>query len=244
MIEEMVETPEQLAADAGQYWSQSAVRPWIADMSHWRGRGRWTNDCAWGELGERNLSIFHQMRSLVGHGRPIRNMLEWGPGGGANAVLFAPEVSRLYGVEISAPNLAECGRQLARTGFTGWEPIQVDAADPEHCLAAIDSPIDFALCTAVFQHFPGKEYGARVLRVIGELLADGGAALIQTRYDDGSEILRCKTRDYARNAVTFTSYGIDEFWHLAAGSGLAPISLLLRPEDRYAYYWLQKGNNA
>lgn len=240
-LSEMQCPVEDLAIEAGQYWRQSESRAWVQDMSHWRGRGRWGDERKWASLGKRHLEMFHQLCALAGRTGKIDNMLEWGPGGGANAAAFAPHVGRFYGVDISPANLQECGRQLQAIGFVDWRPIVIDAGRPEQSLAAIDEPVDFALCTAVFQHFPGKAYGVRVLEILSRLLASNGMALIQIRYDDGSDVLRCKTSDYEKNVVTFTSYGIDEFWGLASEAGVDPVSLVLKPEDCYAFYLLKKG---
>jgi hypothetical protein len=240
-LTEMQCAAKDLAIEAGQYWRQSEGRAWVQDMSHWRGHGRWADQRAWASLGERHLEMFHKLCALTGRTGKMRSMLEWGPGGGANAVAFAPHVRRFYGVDISPANLAECGRQLEVIGFADWRPIAIDAGRPEECLAAIDEPVDFVLSTAVFQHFPGKGYGVRVLGILNQLLASDGIALIQIRYDDGSEVLRCKTSDYEKNVVTFTSYRIEEFSRLASEAGLDPVSLVLKPGDCYAFYLLKKG---
>jgi cyclopropane fatty-acyl-phospholipid synthase-like methyltransferase len=210
-------------------------------MSHWRGRGRWADDRAWSAMGERHLAMFRDLCVLARHPRPVRTMLEWGPGGGPNAVAFAPEVDTFYGVDISAANLAECGRQLESAGFTSFSPVEIDAARPTDVLDAVPTQVDFVLSTAVFQHFPGKAYGVEVLNVMHRLLDSPGVALIQIRYDDGSEDLRPKDRDYAKNAVTFTSYRIDEFWQIARDAGFEPLSVVLAPATCYASYLLRKG---
>jgi hypothetical protein len=237
----VAEDADVLAADAGRYWSQSSSMPWIRDLSHWRGGGRWADDETWSGMGRRHLSMFEELCSAARQRRPIRSMLEWGPGGGANAVAFAGEVAKFYGVDVSAANLAECGRQLASIGYEGWQPIEIEAARPQAVLEMITAPVDFILSTAVFQHFPGKEYGVEVMRIVHQLLALRGIALIQIRYDDGSEILGPKQHDYAKNAVTFTSYRIDEFWRIARDAGFEVLSVALRPEECYASYWLRKG---
>ena len=234
------ESPQLLAAAAGRYWSGSAERPWTRDMSHWRGQGRWSDDALWSSIGHEHVEMFDAFRRQVGHVRPVRRMLEWGPGGGANALAFAPRVEALYGVDVSAPNLRECGRQLADAGYAGWHPVHIDAGRPADVLDAVADPIDLVLCTAVFQHFPGQAYGLEVLRVMRELLTPGGLAIVQTRYDDGSAELRPKDRDYARNVVTFTSYTVEAFWDGCHAAGLRPASVVLQPERRYAYYWLTK----
>ena len=240
-VSEMHCRAEDLAVEAGQYWRRVAPVAWVQDMSHWRGRGRWADQRAWATLGQRHVEMFQQLCALTGKTNKVRSILEWGPGGGANAVAFAPHVRRFYGVDISPANLEECGIQLESVGFADWHPITIDANQPEQCLTAVDEPVDFVLCTAVFQHFPGKEYGIRVLGILNQVLAADGIALIQIRYDDGSDVLRCKTGDYEKNVVTFTSYHIEEFWQLASQAGLNPVSLVLKPDDCYAFYLLKKG---
>ena len=235
------EAPEVLAAEAGRYWSRSASMPWVRDLSHWRGHGRWSDDRVWRGIGARHFAAFEKLCARTRRPRPIRSMVEWGPGGGANAVAFAREVTQFHGVDISSANLAECGRQLAQNGFGGWRPVKIEAVDPRGCLNQIETPVEFFLSTAVFQHFPGKAYGAHVMRIAHELLAPRGIALVSIRYDDGSEALRPKDRDYANNAVTFTSYGIDEFAQLAQTVGFETVSISLTPEDCYAAYGLVKG---
>jgi cyclopropane fatty-acyl-phospholipid synthase-like methyltransferase len=235
------DAPEVLAAEAGRYWSRSSSTPWIRDLSHWRGQGRWSDDRTWRAIGERHFDSFQELCATAHRPRPIRSMVEWGPGGGANAVAFAREVAEFYGVDISEANLAECGEQLSRVGFAGWRPVKIDAGDPRGCLSDIKRPVDFFLSTAVFQHFPGKAYGAQVMRIAHELLAPRGIALVSIRYDDGSEALRQKDRDYAKNAITFTSYGVKEFAEIARTIGFEVLSMTLSPDDCYAAYGLVKG---
>jgi SAM-dependent methyltransferase len=231
---------DDLVEEAGQYWRQSAVRPWVQDMSHWRGQGRWADDGEWKNVGAKHVELYRQLCVLSGRETPVRSMLEWGPGGGANAVAFAQQVARFYGVDISPANLRECARQLEAIAYKTFRPIEIDASTPEQCLESIDAPVDFVLCTAVFQHFPGNTYGERVMRVFHRALADDGIALVQTRYDDGSEALRCKSSDYAKNVVAFTSYRVEEFWRVAVEAGFEPISVVLCPEQCYAFYMLKK----
>ena len=134
-------------------------------MSHWRGRGRWADDSAWKNVGAKHVELYRQLCALSGRQTPVRSMMEWGPGGGANAVTFARQMTRIYGVDISPANLQECGRQLDAMGYSAFRPIEIDASAPEVSVTSIESPVDFVLCTAVFQHFPSKAYGERVMRV-------------------------------------------------------------------------------
>ena len=72
------------------------------------------------------------------------------------------------------------------------------------------------------------------------MLRKPGIALIQTSCDEGSEQYRPTARDYAQNAVTFTSHGVDEYWQVAADAGFEPLAVVLQPRARYAYYLLRK----
>jgi len=234
------QSDHRVSRDAARYWSRSGDSPKVRDLSHWRGSGRWSEE-EWLAVGARHYDLFRDLcRAAKIPPDAVTSMVEWGPGGGANAVRFAEDVPALYGVDISSPNLDECSAQLRGIDYRGFTPVLVPADRPEDCLDEIDGPVDLFLSTAVFQHFPSKEYGRRVLRVAHELLGEGGVALVQTRYDSGRLDFRPKKRAYRFNAATYTSYGIDEFWELCLATGLTPLSLQLEPDTNYAYYFLVK----
>jgi SAM-dependent methyltransferase len=210
-------------------------------MSHWRGQGRWADDAAWRSIGQAHLATVRTMMRAAQCTTPIDRMLEWGPGGGANAVAFAELAGQMIGVDISGPNLDECARQLIASGYGYFQPVHIPADQPENVLNEVTEPIDLFLCTAVFQHMPSQAYGCRVLELAHQLLRPGGLALVQIRYDDGSDHVRCKTGPYDdRSAVTFTSWRIDEFWTLTKEIGFSPIHLSLQPQSLYAYYALKR----
>jgi len=234
------EPPERIEADAQAYWSESDTEGTVRDMSHWRGEGRWDEE-AWADLGRRHVFLFEQLCARAGV-RPstIRTMVEWGSGGGANAVAFCGRLERFYGVDISAANLQECRRQVDKERGEGFRTVWIPVGQPEHCLQTIETPVDFFLSTAVYQHFPSKPYGERVTRLAARLLRPGGLALIQIRYDDGSERLRPKDRDYRRNVTFFNSYRPDEFAEIALAAGFTVLHVPVAPNAYYAYYYLQK----
>ena len=64
-------------------------------------------------------------------------------------------------------------------------------------------------------------------------------ALIQIRYDNNDPRFTAKTRHYARNLTTFTSYQIDEFWEMATNVGLSPAIIKLERIHNYAYFALR-----
>jgi cyclopropane fatty-acyl-phospholipid synthase-like methyltransferase len=233
----LLDIPLETATGAGRYWSGSAARPWVRDMSHWRGQGRWSDDRQWIKIGQQHLAMVDALVTSAGRRQPLHRAMEWGPGGGSNAVALAARVEEFVGVDISLPNLQECERQLAASGRCGVQMVHIPAEKPSTVLEHVKAPLDLFLSTAVFQHFPSKSYGIEVLNLAHRMLAPGGLALIQTRYDDGSEHVQCKSGDYNdKSAVTFTSFRIDEFWRIAAQAGFEPMYLTLQPEPLYAYY--------
>ena len=233
------EAEDKIANDAGEYWVGSQSSENKRDLSHWRGRGRWTDD-KWREIGEHHFKLFEKLCSVSCIPKEnIQTILEWGPGGGSNAVRFSQHVSVFYGVDISQPNLHESARQLANTSFNGFKPILIAPGDPSACISKINCQLDFFLSTAVFQHFPSKNYGFKVLEIAHKLLKPGAVALVQIRYDNLKYRYRPKWRDYKYNAITFTSYKLDEFWKMCIETKFMPLFISLEPEVNYAYYFLK-----
>ncbi|MDH3982012.1 MAG: class I SAM-dependent methyltransferase [Kiritimatiellaceae bacterium] len=192
-------------------------------------------------MGEKNFSRFQWLCSLgETPQKDVVSMVEWGSGGGANILRFSTEISTIYGVDISSPNLEECQRQVEAANFKGFHPVNISAETPEGCLEKIPHSLDFFLSTAVFQHFPGKQYGVKILKIAAELLRPEGLALIQIRYDNSNPKFAAKKRNYLGNAMTFTSYSIDEFWDVCKQSGFSPMAVQLNTDLNYAYYFLKK----
>ena len=224
--------------DAGRYWASSSSNTDLQDLSHWRGRGRWADDAAWLAIGSRTLGMYERLCRSLGRAPSCRRMAEYGPGGGSNVLALSPHAQSIVGLDISEANLLECTAQCAASGYAGFVPCLLDAASPERGARAHVGSVDALISAAVFQHFPSKEYGARVLGIARSLLRADGCALVQIRYDDGSSTFAPKRRAYERHAVTFTSYAVDEFWDLSRRSGFVPQWVYLEPPARYAWYAL------
>lgn len=231
---------EAIIAEAGEFWARPMERPGVQDMAHWPGAGRWADLEKWKAIGMGTLGHLKTLCILTGHSLPVRSLVEWGPGGGANVVALESLTSRFYGVDISASTLDICGKVATQIGFAGFSPICIDIAAPEQVVSQIPEPVELFLSTAVFQHFPSRAYTQRVLRIASRLLAPDGVALIQTRYDDGSEQMRPKQGDYSANVVQFLSFRVEEFWALAATCGFEPLAVHLDPSVSYAYYYMTK----
>lgn len=238
--------PESRLIDEAQtYWTTNDDATFSTN-SHWRGSGPFVDDALWLGIGRRHVELVGQAQRWTGATEPPGSIVEWGCGGGMNAVALAPTTRRYVGVEISAASLAECGRQLDAIGYDGFQPVLIESGAPEAAVGRIGDPVDLFLCTYVFELVPTPEYGLRLLRVARDLLRDGGLALIQIRYSDGSPDQAPRRRRYEKNLAQMTTFQLDEFWTAAEAAGLSPLFVVLVPtqpelrERRYAYFALQK----
>ena len=202
------QSERELARVSMRYWNEgdkSGID--LKDYSHWAGAGPWRDRERWLALGRVHFEMFEQLCLVTQTQRPIANVVEWGSGGGANAIHFITEVRSFCGIEIAKANLDECGRVLTEAGFDGFQPVLISAEQPEHALEVAAAPFDFFLSTYVFELLPGRGYGERILRIAWQLLKPGGLALIQIRYDDGSPRSTQKTS---------TTFNIQAGLHLTA----------------------------
>jgi SAM-dependent methyltransferase len=227
-------------AEAKRYWSLSDRSINHQDQSHWRGKGRWIEE-NWKRIGEDHYGVFRELCDITGRRiEDVATVLEWGPGGGSNVVAFLKTANAYYGVDISQPNLDECIKQCEAESIKGFIPLLINVAEPESCLSSMAGRIDLFLSTAVFQHFPSKEYGRRVLQIGWDRLNDDGLGLIQIRYDNNDPRFRAKNRNYRKNVTTFNSYAIDEFWDMCAEVGFVPLAVRLNTKVNYAFFFLVK----
>lgn len=232
----------KLANDAEKYWQESDISKKKQDFSHWCGIGRW-DEKNWHKIGESHFNMFNKICAIDGAKKENFNtMIEWGQGGGANAVHFAKVFSKIYAVDISEPNLEECKKQMLKINYNGFNPILIPAEKPESCIDKIITLCDFFLSTAVFQHFPSKNYGIKILHIANKILRNEGLGIIQIRYDNANQQYFAKKRDYRLNAITFTSYNIDEFWDMLKETGFSPLGITLDTSVNYAYYFVKKLN--
>lgn len=227
-------------SDAADFWDTKNPGESTKDFSHWADHGRWRDTQAWRAIGMQHYQMFQRLCRLAHYELPIERMVEWGPGGGANAVHFCSSVKDYFGVDISIANLEECERQLQTRGNCTFHKVLINIGSPERSTHSINQQVDFFLSTAVYQHFPDKNYGIKVTQLASEMLKPRGIALIQIRYDDGSWWVRSRYRNYRKNAIVFTSYTIDEFWQILESTGLQPIAVTLQPNNKYAYYYAMK----
>lgn len=217
-------------------WDGHPNEDYRRDMSHWRGHGRWPDE-SWTAIGASTVDALRRSAAMLGRDVPTGPLLEWGPGGGANLVACSAGARRLYGADISEKNLDECARVLAELDPSPqFRPVLV-GDDPGTVVEAIDAPVDVFVSTAVFQHFPSREYGGEVLRTVADLLAPGALGCVQIRYDDGTPKYRQKQDSYFSRHITFTAYPLDDFWDLIKSVGLQPFNIsALNTDVNYATF--------
>ncbi|MEV7554280.1 methyltransferase domain-containing protein [Amycolatopsis sp. NPDC089917] len=232
-----------IAADAQDYWRRPSGSRWAAN-SHWRNAPGFRETDLWDRIGADHLALFEDGARMAGFSRSADRVVEWGCGGGANAVHFAPRAKEFIGVDISRDSLDECDRQIAGVCDTVFRPVAVEVANPESALGDIDGVCDVFLSFYVFELIPSPEYGERLLRIAHDLLAPGGLALIQIKYETGEWRTKPRRRSYRRGLANMTTYPIHDFWELAERCGFVPRAVRLVPrnelDERYAYFFLSK----
>jgi methylase of polypeptide subunit release factors len=239
------QSERKICMDAQKFWSDSGQEKFRSD-SHWRGE-KGLPDEVWLKLGAVHLSLFQDYAGMMGIRRPLQRVIEWGCGGGANAIHFAAETEEFVGVDVSEASLRECAKTLDDTiGYDRFVPILVDVARPEDGLEALSGRCDLFLCTYVFELLPSPEYGERLLKLALHLLRPGGMALVQIKYETKDARTRPRRWDYRSYMANMTTYSIDVFWQLSQRAGFTPKAVTLRPKDeltgdeRYAYFILEK----
>jgi SAM-dependent methyltransferase len=232
----------RIARDSQAYWTAPPTRRSKAD-SHWRG-AETLDDDLWLDIGRGHLEIYRRACRALGRDERAGRVLEWGCGGGANAVHFAPLADEFVGVEVSAASLDECATQVRAVCSTPFRPVLVDVGHPEAAVAAVGGPVDVYTCFYVFELIPTPEYGARLLDIARDVLRPGGVGIVQIKYSTGSWWTAPRRRGYRSGLAEMTTYPIDGFWQLVRSAGLDPVHVELVPrnelDERYAYFVLRK----
>ena len=228
----------RIAGQAARYWSAPTGSAWEAN-SHWRNG---IGDQAWLEVGDDHWKIYETFARALNSLSP-NTVMEWGAGGGANAVAFATHAQRFIAADISQENLDECVRQVRATCTTPVETRRIDLACPEQATVGLAGSCDVFLCLYVIELTTGANAVRAILKIARTVLAPGGMALVQIKYHTSDR----RTRGFAgiaydRNLASTTTFTIEGFWNLAAECGLTPRLITLVPENRldsrYAYYAL------
>lgn len=234
------QAPGTLARQAQAYWSDPGAEGFTLN-AHWKDG---MNPVAWDQLGREHFQLYQSFCGLLGRPTRVRSMMEWGCGGGCNAVHFARECDVFFGVDVAEPTLEECQKQLRESKNARFVPVLVPTDAPEAAEPKIDPRCDFFLSTFVFELLPTREIGQRILQTARRCLRDDGIAIIQIKYQTTSIRTRTRRWGYRRNLANMTSWRIEEFWELCQRVGFHPRFVKLVPEqplihdERYAYFLL------
>jgi SAM-dependent methyltransferase len=243
-----LDQPEsRLARDSQSYWNSPKKDEGWKSNSHWRDGSAFADGDTWLAVGKEHLALYERFARAVQYDRPLRRVVEWGCGGGANAVHFAPRSQEFVGVDVTADTLSECEQQVRAVCDTPFIPVLADVAAPESAALHVPQPCDLFLCFYVLELVPTPEYGLRLLRIARGLLADDGLAVVQIKYRTDSWRTRSRRRRYRSSTnASMTTYRIDEFWTAASECGLRPELITLVPknalDERYAYFLLTKAD--
>ena len=231
------QSSDRLMADSRTYWISGQDEEWTAD-SHWRSG---LSDGDWRAIGQQHWELWETFARAVGAVDPLERIVDWGCGGGANAVAFAPHCAEYIGADIVPATVQECKEQVAMACDTPFSGFVIDPNRPE--ISAQDIPkCDLFICFYVLELVPTPNYGLRILRIAANILQPGKYAMIQIKYRTGWRTASRGRRYKSSTAASMTSYRIDEFWSAAERCGLRPQLIHLVPrnaiDERYAYFFL------
>lgn len=233
---------EKSIGDAEEYWRGT-------DGERWRSNSHWRDGVPehWDSVGREHLELFTKLSRVLDQPPRWGRVLEWGVGGGANAVAFAPHADEFVGVEIAERSLFECERQARAVCDTPFLGVLIDGDAPERALSEVGAgTCDVFLCLYVLELVPSPDYVRRLLRIARDLLTEGGVAFVQIKYSTAQRWRRRlqPKRAYARNLAEMTIYPLDEFWRDVEEIGLRPEAVFLVPKNEldgnYGYFLLSK----
>ena len=112
---------------------------------------------------------------------PLGTIVEWGCGGGANAVALADECDRYIGIDA-----VDERRVSFLDACPGAEFACVPMGAPEDA-ESLTASADLFLSTWCFNHFDSVRYGRRVLATAANMLGNGGLLLVQAVVTDSGD---------------------------------------------------------
>lgn len=240
----LTHSEERLAADSKAYWTgQVGSNEWL-DNSHVR-EGSAFGSVDWRAIGDDHWLLFSRLARVADFDGSLDRVVEWGCGGGTNAVAFAPHCSTEFvGVDIVPESLTACAEQVGMATDVKFTGVLADVAQPEAAAAQI-ATCDLFTSFYVLELVPSPEYGLRVMRIGRDLLKVGGLAFVQIKYSTGHWRTRSRRRGYRASVLgSMTTYAIHEFWIAMTQIGLPPEAVYLVPSNeldgRYAYFLLRK----
>jgi SAM-dependent methyltransferase len=239
----MRHSEDRLLSESAEYWADRQDPQWN-DQSHWRGGPR-IDPRRFDQIGADHVALFDRLAATVGGAPNPGTILEWGVGGGANAVHFAPRAERFVAVDINPDSPAEAARRVGEVCATPVTEVVVEIAEPEGVTEHLpEGSVDLFLCLYVLELVPSPEYGLRLMRLAAELLRPGALAFVQFKYRTAEAKTAPARRNYRYFTSRMTTYRLEEFWTAMDDVGLRPLAMSLVPENaldqHYGYLLLQR----
>jgi predicted O-methyltransferase YrrM len=233
---------ESRLEDASKFWQRPKGHDlkYEKSLSHHIGARNWENHkfYAYGikhiELYEQALRFFDNIGS-----DNLSNILEWGPGGGANALAFCRTLKCKYiGVDISQENLNETSRVINSHDLDNFNGFQIDIHNPEAIFDKVPTnSLDLFLCTAVFPHLPDKEYARRIIDIASKLLKVGGVCILHILNVDE---IKSEYGDYNKDVHRNTVFTYEEALQSQIDAGLTNLYCVRDDVASYSYYFSRK----
>jgi SAM-dependent methyltransferase len=237
----------RLGHESREFWNEVGQgHPQRAQEAHWRGHGPFADDAVWLKLGRDHLQILQRTLQARGLALAPQRVLEWGCGGGMNAVHLAAGTQAYFGVDIAAATLQECRRQVEAAGHRSFVPVLVDPNSPRDALREIGAPCDLFVCTYVFELLPSEAHALAVLDIARDALRPGGVALVHVRLARGGPGGGSRPWGYARNMAHNVRFQAEAFAQACQARGLQVLERVRVSEvpelgERdYAYFVLQR----
>lgn len=195
-----------IVRDAHGYWTGEQDGGWLSN-SHWLGG---LDDDVWLEVGRDHRALFDEFAKALDRRNALGVVAEWGCGGGANAVAFAPDAGRFIAADVSEDSVVECIRQVEAVCDTPTEPVVIDIEHLGRAATGLEGTCDVFLCLYVLDLTAGPAEALRIMKIAEQLLRSGGIAFVQVKYHTAEWRTRGRTRNYRRNLANMTAFGIDE----------------------------------
>lgn len=175
--------------------------------------------------------------------RAPQRILEWGVGGGSNAVRFAPLCDEFIAVDVVQDSLNETVKQVRAVCATPVTPVLVSVEDQSSGIRQFYERIDLFVCFYVLELVPDEAHAHEIVRIAQNLLIRGGTAIFQVKYKRSSPRFRPWK---SVSSVIANQYTVDiaEFWEFLTSLHLDVHYVQLVPRNQldrhYAYFFVSR----
>lgn len=225
-------------ADASLFWQRDKKDDlhYEKSLSHHIGARNWEEDKFYA-YGEKHVALFQSARRFISPNENERTqkVVEWGPGGGANALAFLKHFGGEYiGIDISKENLDEAARICNDTTCGSFTKCHIDIQNPEAVLEFIQpKSVDLFISTAVFPHLPDKEYAKKVIEIAAVLLKPNAVCMLHVL---NSDEIKSTYGDYNKDVHRNTVFTYEETVALISEVGLVNVLCVRDSIATYSYY--------